>query len=375
MANKFELRQEMIRDAAIILSENLVAANLCNREIEDKFAENIGDEVSVKMVPDLGEAKEFDGVETVPTDVIEQKTKVKLEKHFYQRVNLTSKQMSLEVDDFIVQVINPMVLSLARSVDKYLIAKWAGGFARNLVGSDGTSPTTEAHIIAARKKIIDNNAPYRNVAAIIDTTAEAAFLQLTKFTSVDYGAERPAALREGVLGKLHGATFFTSQNANTSFDRGDIAGTVLVNGASQTGSTINVDGFTAATGTVKAGTRATFAGATGTYTVIEDCAIAGNAAALKLDRAVDASPTNDGAVTFATAFKQDLLYNIRAASGAVIAPAPLMGGVQGGVDTYNGLSIRVGMQGSLGSLSNTIVTDVFVGGQVLYPAAGTVFQG
>lgn len=374
MANAFKLTSKVIRDGAIILSENLVAANLCNRGIEQDFADKVGDEIEVKVVPDAGEADEFTGA-TTASNITETSTKVKLEKHFYKRHDLTSKEKTLQVDDFVIQVISPMVLSLARSIDKYLIAKLAGSFARYLVGSDGTSPTTMAHILAGRKAIIDNLAPYRNVAGIIDTTAEAALLQLNQFTSADYGEERPAALREGLLGRAHGASFFTSQNALTAFNRGDIAGTVLVAGAAQTGANINVDGFTAATGTVKEGARLTLAGATGTYTTIEDCPIVGNAATLKLDRAVNAAPTNDGAVTFATAFKQNLLYNIRAAAGAIIAPAPLSGGVEGGVESHNGLSIRIGMQGSLSGLSDTIVADVFVGGKVIYPKAGVVLQG
>lgn len=374
MANTFKLTAKVIRDAAIILSENLVAANLCNRDIEQPFAEKVGDEIEVKVVPDAGEADEFTGT-TTASNITETSTKIKLEKHFYKRHDLTSKEMTLQVDDFVIQVIAPMVLSIARSVDKYLIAKWAGSFARYLVGSDGTSPTTMAHILAGRKAIIDNLAPYRNMAGIIDTTAEAALLQLAQFTSADYGVDRPAALREGVLGKAHGATFFTSQNAITAFNRGDIAGTVTVAGAGQTGTSINVTAFTAATGTVKEGTRLTAAGLTGTYTVVEDAVIASNAATLKLDRAMNASPTNTGAVTFSTAFKQNLLYNIRAAAGCIIAPAPLSGGVEGGVENHNGLSIRIGMQGSLSGLSNTIVADVFCGGKVIYPKAGVVLQG
>lgn len=373
MANTFKLTQKTIRDASIILSENLVAANLCNRDIEQQFAEKIGDNVDVKVVPDMGDADEFSG-STSASNITESSVNVKLEKHFYKRVDLTSKELSLSVDDFTLQVVAPSMLSIARAVDKYFIKKWAGSFARYLTGTAGNSPTTVAHILAGRKTIFDNLAPYRNMAALIDSTSEQALLQLIQFTSADYGPERPLALRDGVLGKMHGATFFTAQNAAIAFDRGDIAGTVLVNGAGQNTATVNVDGFTAATGTVKEGTRFTVTGATGTYTVIADAAIAGNAATLTLDRALSAAPADNAAITFETPFKQNLLYNTRAVAGAIIAPAPLAG-IDGGSEVVNGLSVRVSMQGSTASLTNTIVFDVFAGARTIYPKAGTVLQG
>lgn len=371
--NTFKLTAKVVRDAAIILSENLVCANLCNREIESQFAEKVGDSVDVKVIPDLGAADEFTGT-TTAANLTETSTTVKLEKHFYKRIDLTSRELSLSVDDFALQVAGPSLLAIARSVDAFFLAKWAGSFARYLTGTAGNSPVTIAQLLAGRKAIIDNLAPYRNMAGIIDTTAETAFLQLNQFTSADYGPERPMAIREGALGKMHGAAFFTSQNALTSFNRGDIAGTVTVAGAGQTGTSINVTAFTAATGTVKEGTRLTAAGLTGTYTVVEDATIASNAATLKLDRAMNASPTNTGAVTFETAFKQNVLYNTRSVAGAVIAPAPLAG-MDSFVQGYNGLSVRMSMDGALGSLSNSLVVDVFAGARAIYPKAGVVFQG
>lgn len=374
MANAFKLTAKVIRDAAIILSENLVAANLCNRDIETQYAEKVGDTINVKVVPDLGTADEFTGT-TTATDVAESTTPVKLEHHFYKRVDLTSREMSLQVDDFIVQVINPMALTIARSIDAYFIAKWAGSFARYLTGTAGNSPITVDQILAGRQKIFDNLAPYRNMACILDSTAERALLQIISFISADYGPERPIALREGVLGKMHGATFFTSQNASTAFNRGTIAGTVLVNGAAQAGPSLAVDGFTAATGTTLEGARLTIAGITGTYTLVADAVVAGNAATFTLDRALASAPADNAAITFEAAFKQDILFNVRGVAGAIVAPSPLMGGVDGGVESFNGLSVRVGMQGSLTGLSNTIVMDVFAGAKTIYPKAGSIIQG
>lgn len=376
MANAFitpEQLLEVAEDSVLYLRDNLVAGNLCQRNAEGQFANKIGDRVKVSVAPDLGDADEFTST-TSATNLQETERTLIIEKHFYKRVDLTSKEKSLDIKNFQRQVVFPMVNSVAQGVENFLIAKWAGIYARNLTGTAGTNPTTLAHLLAGRRKIVDNRASARNLVALIPSATEEAYLQIEKFASVDYGPERPQGLREAVLGRLHGTEFFQSHAAADSFNRGDIAGTVLVAGAGQSGSTLNVDAFTAATGTVKAGTRLTAAGLTGTYTVIQDATITGNAASLVLDRAMVGTPTNDGGVTFQTAFTQALLYNWKSALAAVVAPAALSTPYSV-VASFGGLSLRISMDGSTTSLSDTIVVDTFAAADSLRPEAGVVWQG
>lgn len=372
MANTFITPDDVVRDAAIILADNLSAANLVQRNIEDKFAEKVGKTVKVKTIPDLGAANEFSG-STSATNITETNREITLEKHFYQRVTLTDDERTFELDDFVRVVAAPCALSLAESVDSYMIDMMSEVFARNLVGTAGSSPTTVAHILAGRKKIMDNRGTYRNVAGIIDTTAEQALLQVTQFISADYGPERPMALREGALGRLHGATWFTSQNAD-AHARGDVAGTVLVNGASQTGATLAVDGFTASSGTVNRGTRFTIASVAGTYTVAADATIASNAATLTLVETLASSPADNAAITFEAANKANLLYNTQAVYGAVVAPAPFRDG-SSAIASMNGLSVRASFFKSASGLAEDFVLDVYCGCEVIHPSSGVVFQG
>ncbi len=374
MAHIFEYVTDIVRDAAIILHDNLTAANLCQRKIESKFAEKKGKTVKVKYIPDLGAADEF-VTTTTATDIEEEYIEVTLAKHFYKKVKLTTDQMNFEVDDFNAQVANPMLLSIKESIDAFFIDQWSKDFARNLVGVAGNSPTTIAHILAARKKIIDNRGTYQNMAGIIDTAADMALLQLEKLISVDYGSERPMALRDNVIGKVHGATFFTSQNAGTH-NRGNVAGTVLVNGDPGTGKILNIDGLDDATGTIYAGTRLVIAGDTSSsvYTIVEDATIASNAASLELDRAIDASVADNAAVTFQTAHAQNLLYNANAAYGAIIAPKPFAG-LPSEVSSYGDLSIRASFESSTGDMSDTFMLDVYAGARGVHHSSGVVFNG
>lgn len=376
MANQFITPEDLLEiaeDSVLYLRDNLVAGNLCQRNAENQFANKKGDRIKISIAPDLGDADEFTST-TSASPLQETERELVIEKHLYKRVDLTSKEKSLSIKNFQRQVVFPMVNSVAQGIENFFIGKWAGIFSRNLTGTAGTNPTTLAHLLAGRRKIVDNRASARNLVALIPSATEEAYLQIEKFASADYGPERPQALREAILGRLHGTEFFQSHAAADSFNRGDIAGTVLVAGAGQSGSSLAIDALTAATGTIKAGTRLTAAGLTGTYTVIEDATIASNAATLVLDRTMVGTPTNDGAVTFSTAQTQTLLYNWKAALGAVVAPAPL-NTPYSVVASFGGMSIRMSMDGSTTSLSDTIVVDTWVAADTVCPEAGVVWQG
>lgn len=381
MANSFEYNDEIVRDTGIILQDNLSAANLCRREVaEKKFAEKIGKTVRVKRIPDLGAANEF-VTTTVSTDVTDEFVEIELAKHFYQKIELTSDQKKFELDDFMVAVGSPAALSVAESIDSFFINEMGEGFALNLVGTAGTPPSTMAHILAGRKKIKDSRGTYKNVACIIDTTAESSFLALDQFTNADYGVDKPVGLREASLGRTHGATYFASQNAGTH-DRGDVAGTVLIDGDPGTTNTIHMDAFTAATGTVSRGTRFTVADDTSgnVYTVTADATIASNEADLLVTPAADASIATDKAVTFQTAMANNLMYNINAVYGAIVAPEPFSGvpsqvAMIPAMPGAAGLSVRSSFFSDHSTLKDFYLLDVYCGMQVVHPSSGTVFQG
>lgn len=370
MPNEFLTPSAIVRDASILAADRLIAGNLVSRSTEATFAEKVGDSVKV-TVPPILTASEFEG-STTAQDAQQSEVDVTIEKHLYVRVDLTTKQKTMQLDDFTKNVTVPAVTALGDKIDQYFIRKIAGGFSRNLTGTAGTAPSTAAHIIAGRKILVDNRVRNDGRIALIGSTAEANFLNLAEFKSRDYGDDAPVGLRNAILADRYGLRFVVDPNSGT-FNFGDTAGTVLVNGGSQTGASVVVDGFTAATGTVYAGTRFSIAGNSTTYTVIADATIAGNAATLVLDQSLAASPSDNAAVTFKTAHTSDVIYHPAAVAGAIIAPSPLM--VNSAIQTFNGLSLRVSMSSSTASLSDSIVYDVYVGSKVIQATGGTIFQG
>jgi hypothetical protein len=202
MSNTFITPTLVARDAAIASAERLVVGNLVSRNKEGLFtASKVGDEVKVTIPPAVTDASEFNGT-TAASDQTETEVRLKLEKHFYKRIDLTSKQKSLELSDFTRLVTVPAVTGIMDSVDKFITRKMQV-FRRNLTGTVGNRPSTMAHIAAATQKLNDLRVMKAGRVALIDTTVEQSFSQLAQFQSQDYGADAPAGLREAVLGRRY----------------------------------------------------------------------------------------------------------------------------------------------------------------------------
>ena len=372
MSNTFVTPTDVVRDAALYLNDQLLVANLVNRNVEQRFAAKVGSTVYVKAPPSLGTADEFSST-TSASDVTETSVGVQLAKHFYKRIDLTSDELTMQVDDFTQLVVLPAVRSLIRSVEGYFIDRISGGFARNLVGTAGTNPSTHAHVLAAEKKIFDNRGDNSQLVGLITSTVHASLAALNIFTSQDYGAERPAGLRSNSLGMMSGVNWFRSPNAAT-FDSGDVAGTPLIDGTVAAGeSTVVIDGFTSATGTVYEGTRFAIAGHTTIYTVTADVTLASNEGSFSITPVLEAEATDEDAITFQTEHTDNIVYN-PAGVAAAIVPGAIMG-PNVAAASVNGLGLRVISDVSTSTLAGTWVFDLYAGCRVVQPNFGAIMQG
>jgi hypothetical protein len=208
---------------------------------------------------------------------------------------------------------------------------------------------------------------------VLNTTAEASFLQLTQFTSADYGADRPVGLREASMGRLYGIDWFADQNVVTH-TRGDVLEASTVKGAAESGTTLHADKNSGATaGTIYEGSRFTIAADTTVYTVMADATAAVNTFTFTISPALAATPADNAAITWKTAATGNTIYTRNALAGAVVPPAPLALGSSSAY--YNGVGIRVSLSSSTVNLSDQIVYDTYCGAIVTQRKGGVVFCG
>jgi len=373
MSNTFVTPSMVVRDAALFLNDQLMVANLVNRNVEQTFATKVGSTVKVKGPANLGTADEFTTT-TSATAVTEGGTDVIIQKHFYKRVDLTSDESALQVDDFTGQIAIPAVRALTRGVEGYLIQKIIGGFNRNIVGTAGNQPSTHAHILAADKKIFDNRGDNSQLVGLITSTAHASLSALNIFTSSDYGVERPAGLRSNSLGMLSGINWFRSPNM--AFTRGYLTGTILVKTTTATGTTIIIDGFTDATGggvPIYEGTRFTIAGDATVYTITADAPIAGSECPIIFTPTLAAQATAEAAITFQAAPSANVVYNPIGVAAAIL-PGPVTN-AQTAVASINGVGLRIMSNASTSTLATSWVFDLYCGAKVTMNEFGAVMQG
>jgi len=376
MANTFVTPTLVARDAAISLSNRLLVGNLITRDKENMFtAAKIGDAVTVTVPPAVSDASEFSGA-TSATDMTETDVDLTLEKHFYKRVDLTTKQKSLQLSDFTRLVTVPNIQGIQESIDKFILRN-IQVFRKNLSGTIGNRPSTVAHFVNGMKALNDNKVTGPGRVALIDTTVAASLIQINEFTSGDYGADGPSALREGQIASRLGLSFFQDANLG-AFSRSaaanDIAGTVLVDGTVAAGEdSLHIDGITSTTGTIYAGTVFTIAGDSTRYVIRKDATIAANEVTLMITPALAAEATDETAITFEAAGYSNIIYHPYAVAGAIVAPTPLA--IGSAVESFNGVSIRVSMDSSIASLADSIVYDVFVGCRVIQPDGGCLVAG
>lgn len=210
MANIWEHPSVIAMEALTHLEDALVIAPLCAKDKTSDFTNKsngwkVGDTVSFRT---HGEYEVDDFTSTISTQAISTSTRpMQIEKHFDISVEVTAREMTLELDSFIDQVIRPATYKLAEKVDTYVgtkILQAAGAYY-----STGLFETA-ADIALARKAAILQQLSM-NRFCLVDLDLEATLLGQTWFNqSQTRGNDGEITLRNADMGRVMGMDFFTS---------------------------------------------------------------------------------------------------------------------------------------------------------------------
>ena len=376
MSNTFINTDLVARDSAVLLQDNLVAMRLTNRSHEDKFADKVGDTIRIKVPPRFTTTRNLlvDGTTTAES-ITDSTVDLKLDRQFYRKVDLTSVQATLELEDFNQWITSPAINGIADDIDSLTVDRAVQGYNQNtngIVGTAGNRPSSIAHIAAGAKALNDAGVPMDYRVGVIDTTVHASLIQLAEFKSLDYGSTKASTLENSLLGKLMTISWFMDQNCGTQ-DRGDVGQATHVMGGSQSGSTLVIDdaGGTSA-GTLKQGARFTIAGVAGTYVVKEDVTASGGYFTATLNIALASAPADNAALTYIAAVSENYIYDRRSLAAAVVAPSALS--VNSSSAIYDGIGMRVTRSASTSTMVDSIVFDTFAGVRVVQANAGAILQ-
>lgn len=274
MPNKILTPQVIANEALLVLESNLTMANLVHRDYSKEFVK-VGDTITVRK-PAKFVAKNFIG-EVEEQDISEGSVPVKMDRYRDVTVNVSSKEMTLDIKDFSKQVITPALSAIAQAVDIDLLTVGIEQAGSKVAVSNTPTIVDIANVAKAldkKKAPRDNN---RNLVLAVDTLYK--YNTLDNFAKVCYKGDSEA-LKESEIGKVYTMNTFMSQNTpeNTSATPGTATAykVTCTKGATQ----FTVSNGTAATGTIKVGDKLIVNGYL--FEVAEDLTLASGAGTLKV---------------------------------------------------------------------------------------------
>lgn len=259
MANTHLTIDKITREALRILVNQLGFTKHVNRDYDDSYAvagAKIGDTLRIRKPSRyIGRTGKTLNVE----DHTEKKEDLKLDTQFGVDAEWTSKEMTLEMDDFAQRHLVPAMATIANKIDFDGLALYQK--VGNQVGTAGVTPATAAVILDVGQRLNEEAAPVDQMRAlVVNPAAEASMVDALKglFNASPAISEQ---FMSGNMGRALGFKWSMDQNVRTHTTGTHTSGsTPLVNGANQSGNSLVTDGWVASTTVIKAGDVFTIAG-------------------------------------------------------------------------------------------------------------------
>lgn len=373
------------KESLVILENNLVAAGKVNRQFENQFVK-IGTALTIrkpnKFVVKSGPALQIQ-------DINEPSTSITINTQQHVDFQFSSQDLTLTVEEYSERYLKPGMAELANAIDFAVLTNFNQVY--NEVGTSGVVPTTFADLARVGQRLDEEAVPQDGRVLILNP---AAYWSLANGLSSLFVTSVAEPALKGFLAAVANFDIFLDQNIQNQ-TVGAFGGTPLVFGASQTGSSIITNGWTAnITGLLALGDMVTFAGvnainpksrvSTGALrnfvvTAAVNSDSSGNATipiypAITTTGAyqtVTASPASGAAVTVkgtaSTAFAQNIAF-VRDAFGLVTVPLELPDGVDFKArQMYKNISLRVIRAYDINNDVFPARIDVLYGTSTFYP--------
>lgn len=244
MATNSILTIDMItRELMFQLENQLTFTKHVNRNYDDKFAKSgakIGDTITIRLPPLFqGRSGRVVNIEALQ----EKSVALQLDTQFGVDLDFSSSDLLLSIDDFSETFLKSTAATIANKIDFDGLQLYKDVY--NAVGTPGTVPSALLTYLQAGAKLDDEAVPRDGMRSVeIGPWMQATIVDALKglFHSSD---EIERQYKEGNMGRTAGFKWSMDQNI-ASHTVGPLGGTPLVNGASQTGTSLVTDGWTAA---------------------------------------------------------------------------------------------------------------------------------
>lgn len=381
------------RETLRLLVNNMVMAQLVNRQFENKFVK-IGSSLTIRK-PNRFTVSSGPALQIQQLN--EPSVSISINTQNHVDFQFTSQELTLTIEEFAERYLKPAAEALANQIDFNLCGMF--NQVPSMVGTAGTVPSTFANSVQLTGQQLDlQGAPMDGRNLILDP--KGYWSVANGLSSLFVMPTAKEALVKGFVSTVGNHAIYEDQNVQT-FTSGTYAGTFAISAAAgQTGSTIAITG-TNNGDFLNVGDVVTLAGcfavnpqnrqSTGSlqqFVVTAKTTIAGGVANLSVYPAVTptgpyqnvtASPTATGAVTpfYATNVTkiQDIAFH-KDAFGLITVPLEIPDGVDWAArEQYKGLSIRLIRAYDINNDVFPCRLDILYGNTAFYPELACRLNG
>jgi len=379
--NTFLTPDVIAREALLILEDNIVAPQVMNTSATADFAgARVGDTVRIRRpaffgVDDYSRGSNSGDIRI--QNAVENSIDLKIEKQFDVSFEVSSKELSMSVDEFNERMLRPAMSAIAQKIDTYALTKikGLGGF---LGPSDSgapaglTAPNTLGEVAAIVEKMNIQRIPMTGRKFIVSPVMQSALYSVAEFVRADIRGAATSPVEEASLGRFMGLDTMMSQNlpthtVGTVLSAGNADKACAVDGDQTEGTTTLTIDAVSLSGTVVAGDTVSILYADG---VTRDHVITGTftAASNALTNitinpglyGIDAAAVDQGSGGVPIVVVDDATATIRGVSGSedvttvgavfhpdafqlvfVPQPNPMGPGTNSATVNYKGMSLRV----------------------------------
>jgi len=253
----------MAQEAEMSLSNALGFTKTVNRSYDDRFGRTGAKIGAIANARLPAQFRFSDGLDIDVQALNDAYRPVVLNKNYQRSWSMDRTEAYLSIDEMASRYIRPAMLSMAAEIDRDGRAI-ANKYTANTVGTVGTSyssrDTYADLLIGAREKIVENLGPTDETFYMVANSKFVGdgfkYFGLTTFNPQGVMGD---AVTSGKIGTSEIAGFkIMEQQSLATYSTGTHGGTPAVNGANQSGSTLNTDGWSVGT-TLDVGTVFTVA--------------------------------------------------------------------------------------------------------------------
>ena len=352
MPNTFLTPDIIANEALMVLENSMVMSGLVHRDYSKEFVK-VGDTITIRK-PAKFIAKNFTG-HVSAQDATEGSAEVKLDRFRDVTVNVTSRELTLDIRDFSSQVVTPAMQAIAQAVDSDLLAVGVAKAGKTITGT--SSPTNLKDIGDIGKALDLVAAPIPNRRLVLHPTHKYRYALTDNMSKVSYAGDSQA-LREAELGRIYTMDTYMSQNAPDTL--ADAAGTATEYKVTATAgeSKVALSDVKAATATVKKGDG--FIADGYMYRFAADAtAVSGAVDEVAIDQPVHKTLSAEAALLIN---KTNSLGFHRNGLALVTRQLELpMGASKAAIASANGLAVRVVFGYDMDTKTDTVSFDIIYG--------------